>query len=330
MALARRPRRLRRASRSLIVIAVSGVMFSIGALLTVARPSSSSPLPAAPVVVATEYDMVSIPTPTRAIAKGERLSNVEFSEISWPKNRLSGAYIDRLDAYRNAVALTPLPKYLPIPTSAVSLDGGLGNEVVEGIPQGYRAITVRVDAESAVEGWARSGNFVDVIVVRASSDSTVGLEAKVIAENVRILSAGQSTAPLDSSGSAPAAPATVTLLTNQEDALKIKTAANLGKLTFALRGKDDVSPTASLAMNQKKLLGGTHEAAPSVDKDFKGVARGPDGKLYVLSDKRRWTRSSEMPSAFRMPADSNSAHSEASTVTESGANKDATAADVKS
>ncbi len=248
-----------------------------------------------PVKVTTDYDTVLVPTPTRPIAKGEKLSSVPFTNVKWPKSRLTEDYILELDAYQESIATTALPKYLPVPVSAVTSGAFESNAVVEGIPEGMRAITVRVDEEAAVEGWARSGNYVDVIVIRSSKDSSVGLEAKVIAENVRILSAERSAAPLTTSGTAPKAPRTVTLLTSQEDALKIATAANIGKLTFALRGMGDQNPTLSTAMDQRKLLGEARTLR-QVEEQFRGFARGPDGKVYVLSDdEMRWTLTPEVP-----------------------------------
>lgn len=299
----RKPRRLRNRPHSTATLIVAAFGAGLGSILLLAKPSVTVPTSAPePVKVVTDLDVVQIPTPSRAIAKGERLADVPFTKTSWPRNRVSESFIQDLDRYTSAVAITPLPKHLPVPISAVSLGVIDSNEVVEGIPEGMRAITVRVDAESAVEGWARSGNNVDVIVVRAAVDSSVGLESKVIAENVRILSAGQSTTPLTSSASAPPAPATVTLLVSQEDALKIKTAAQIGKLTFALRGKGDGSPTLTVAMSQKRLLGGGSDIPAQPKTEFKGFARDAEGRTYVLADEARWVRSELATGRFQKPA----------------------------
>lgn len=146
-----------------------------------------------------------------------------------------------------------------------------------------------MDAESAVEGWARSGNYVDVILVRMARDSSSALESAVIAENVRILSAGSSAVPMAGEQTTAHAPSTVTLLTSQEDALKIKTAVNLGKLTFALRGTGDRSPTIARLANQHALLNAPQARTA---EPYKGKAKGPDGKLYVLDSHSQWLRAS--------------------------------------
>ena len=295
----KRPRRLKRAAAPLIALAVIAVAGVGAAVSLVAGPAVSKSAEARnpEIQIVAESDTLLVPVPTRGVARGEKLSQVDFTQVKWPKERLVGDYVLDLAKIKSAVARTSIPKLLPVPVSAISSEPLDANAVVEGIPEGMRAITVRVDAESAVEGWARSGNYVDVIVIRAAADSALGLEAKVIAEKVRILSAERSASPIDASSTAPKAPTTVTLLVSQEDALKVKTAANIGKLTFALRGAADQSPTTAVAMNQKQLLSGSTTIQPVRDQ-FKGSARGPDGKLYVLGDNSRWTRAADIPTAL--------------------------------
>ncbi len=292
----RRPKRIRRrASGIVFALSLGGLVMGLAAVIIAVRPREVQSKPATDQVrIAGDFDMVLIPTPTRAIARGEKLGDVSFAQVQWPKNKLSDNYITDIDEFKNAVAKTALPKYLPIPTSAISAEALDKNAVVEGIPEGMRAITVRVDEEAAVEGWARSGNYVDVILIRSAPDNFTGLEAKVIAEKVKILSVEGSTTPGPTGGSSQKLPRTITLLTSQEEALKIKTASNIGKLNFALRGSGDESPTITTAMDQRKLLGSSQ---PSRDKkSFRGFAKGPDGKVYVLSgEESRWLHTPEVP-----------------------------------
>jgi pilus assembly protein CpaB len=239
------------------------------------------------VEIVAEEESISIPTPTRQIARGERLDNIQFATVRWPKSRLQdGQYLLSVAGLGSTYAMSPLPAHLPVPLASLSTSAPDQNAVAEAIPQGMRAITVKVDAESAIEGWARSGNFIDVILVRTAKEQ--GLESLIIAENVKILSAGASAQPMASGDTAPKAPNTVTLLVSQEDALKIKTASNLGKLTFALRGTGDSSPTVAVSVDQKKLFG----VAPK-PVSFTGRATGPDGSQYVLAKDKRWFRAGE-------------------------------------
>jgi pilus assembly protein CpaB len=231
-----------------------------------------------------------VPTPLRPIAKGERIGKVPFARTKWPKSKLNLKYVESIEELRDAVAAVSLPAHLPIPVSSLSDGMGDRNAVVDRIPSGMRAISIRVDAESAVEGWARPGDFVDIILLRNGNDRDTGIEAKVIAENVKILSAGRSVEPLGPQVSAPRAPATVTILVNQQDALKVKASSSIGKLTLALRGVGDSNPTLAKRMDQKTLLGSSRAYLPR-KKVYQGRATGPDGKTYLLSDQSRWVES---------------------------------------
>lgn len=231
-----------------------------------------------------------VDVPIRRVAKGEQLANISTHAISLFANEVTPNTISSLSDFRDSYALEELPPNLPITRDKLGYQPPEGGGVVERIPQGMRAITVRVDAESAVEGWARSGNFVDVIVLRSSPE--VGLEAKVIAENVSILSAGRSTTPLANDNMAPQAPATVTLLVSQRDALAIKTAASVGRLTFSLRGTGDALPTSVKNSSQAEILAGAKKLA-NANFRISGSAQGPDGASYVLTDENRWIPASQ-------------------------------------
>jgi Flp pilus assembly protein CpaB len=235
-----------------------------------------------------EFKMISVEVPQRQVRKGERIDQVPFTTIEWPVSG-TGSYINSKAAYQGYFAAADLPAYTPIQVSSIRSSPVDVNIVAGGIPPGYRAITVKVDVESAVEGWAQTGNFVDVILMKQSGDPDLGIEAKVIAENVKILSAGASAEKSDGAVKSTQAPPTVTLLVTQEDALKVRTAATIGKLTFALRGVGDESPALAVHMSQKNLLGGSRslQLRKPVEK-IKGTAKGPDGVMYILDANSQW------------------------------------------
>lgn len=236
----------------------------------------------------TDQELLTIEVPNRAIKKGEPLEQVPFSSIKWPSSSRKSVLIKKSD-YNGYFATENLQAYTPVAVSALSQTPLDLNIVAGGIPRGYRAITVKVDVESAVEGWAQTGNHVDVILMKQSSDPELGIEAKVIAENVKILSAGASAEKVKGSVKSTQAPPTVTLLVTQEDALKVRTASTIGKLTFALRGIGDESPTQAVQMNQRNLVGGSRSLQLNKQKEkVKGMAKGPDGSMYILDENSGW------------------------------------------
>ncbi|MCC6952518.1 MAG: Flp pilus assembly protein CpaB [Deltaproteobacteria bacterium] len=246
---------------------------------------------------------VLVPTPQRDVLRGEPLSDVAYTLRTVPE-RSSFGILSNIAEYHRSYALATLQEGAPILASHVSARALEQNSVVQRIPEGMRAITVRVDAESAVEGWARSGARVDVILVHKKERT---MRSTIIASNVEILSAGSSTVPLRADDTTSKAPNTVTLLVSQDVALRIKTAAMLGSLTFALRGSDDSRPVDDQLIDESRLF--PADSKPSAEDSIRGVATDADGRSYILKSDSRWLRAtpevarSVSPSAARRARD---------------------------
>lgn len=256
-------------------------MAALGIALLAALVVRRAPEPLPPPIV-THEDYTLLPTPTREVIRGELIRDVPHTMMKWPRSRLTDHYLPSFSGLNAERATTALPRYLPIPTSAVAETLDDSNAVVGSIPHGMRAITVKVDIESAVEGWAQSGNSVDVLLISPHARASGSQEARVIADNIRILSAGRSAAPTEGV-SLSTAPSTVTLLTTQEQALAIKAASTLGKITFALRGARDAAPSQTTTVIARSF---TTAVAPT--HRYRATAKGPDGRRYVLIDNARW------------------------------------------
>jgi Flp pilus assembly protein CpaB len=158
------------------------------------------------------------------------------------------------------------------------------------IPAGMRAMTVKVDATTAVEGWAGSGAVVDVLLV--TKDQT-----KVVAERVKILSAERSVSPVEG-GAAPNVPNTVTLLVSQEQCLAINTAIPQGKIAFALRSQRDEQNWGNTFYTSDQLKG--NQTARNVAKPaISGfVTINGQNKKFAYTDGR-WVKTEEAPAGFR-------------------------------
>ncbi|MCC6220222.1 MAG: Flp pilus assembly protein CpaB [Deltaproteobacteria bacterium] len=276
------PRRFRRATGFHVYLAI-GSFLLIGATaikLVWDGSARKSTEIESPRYVANGFDFVELPVPLSEVERGAPLGSVEYATVSWSRANSPDSYVQNIEQFKNARAIMTLASRVPIPLSSVTTGDMDTNALIEKIPEGMRAITVAVNEETAVEGWAQSGTYVDVISL--SADSKDGkLAARVIAENVKILSAGRSLVPSAVGDTAPRAPTTVTILCNQKDALKIKMAAKVGSITFSLRGVVDSEPTRVVTLNENTLHGGLeHNASPS--SRYVGEAKGPDGSVYYL------------------------------------------------
>src|SRR6516164_2272697 len=140
--------------------------------------------------------------------------------------------IDSMDQLKNRILKRPLRVGDHVTPDDLLGDGdrsGLGYVV----PDGYRAIGVRVNPESAASGWATLPlSRVDLIsVVRSAADRTT--YSQILLENVLVLAA-DSEMRRDDSGK-PIQAQVVTLALKPEDVLKVTLARSLGELSLSLR-----------------------------------------------------------------------------------------------
>jgi Flp pilus assembly protein CpaB len=270
-------------------LALLSASILIGAYILRAGAMEVRPDPVKPTIVA-EFDTVSVPVPAVQVAPGTRVKDIRFKMVSFPRHQIPEGAIRNIDALQNGVAIAALPANLPLFVQNFRLNARGSNPVIERIPSGMRAITIRVDATSAVEGWAGSGSLVDVMLIE--KDSTT-----VVAERVKILSTERKVAAVEGEA-APSVPSTVTLLVTQEQALAINTAIPRGRIAFALRSFDDEERWRDRSYNSSRLKGG------GSDKDGKGaisgyaaVKGGSGQEGFALSDGH-WVRTEVVPEGF--------------------------------
>ncbi len=261
----------------------------LGAALIIGRGSSRGqppPVEQAPVVAA--YDMVALMVPAEPVAAGTRIRDVRFKSVSYPRHQVPPSAVLDISAVLEGTATTALPANLPIFKENIADSNGSVNPVIQQIPPGMRAMTINVDATSAVEGWAGSGSLVDVLLIDKNRTT-------VVAERVKILSAERSVSPVDGKGS-PNVPRTVTLLVTQEQCLAINTAIPLGKIAFALRSNRDDANWADGQFTADQLKGGAAKTA-----DISGYIKVQDSKggsgAYALSNGK-WVRTDVVPEGF--------------------------------
>ncbi|MCB9029481.1 MAG: Flp pilus assembly protein CpaB [Deltaproteobacteria bacterium] len=241
-----------------------------------------------PKIVA-EYDTVTVPVPAEFVPTGTKVRDIRFRHVPYPKHQLPNGALQNIDQFVEAVTIAPLPASLPIFKENLSLEAAASNPVVERIPKGMRAMTIKVDATSAVEGWAGSGSIVDVLLVEKSKTS-------VIAEKVKILSAERSVSPVGGNAS-PNVPKTVTLLVSQEQCLAINTAIPLGRIAFALRGTRDQEQWDDTQFTSAQLKGSSKTLNPNGAVNGFVTLRDEQGKSYALRNGK-WVPTDIIPEGF--------------------------------
>ena len=166
--------------------------------------------------------------------------------------------------------------------------------VTGAIPPGFRAVTIKVDARSGVEGWAQPNTRVDVLWTYV--DEGGRKKVATIVHFSKILSVGGATGAEGAAPKNAADGTTVTLLVSELDAKKIELARSTGVLSLSLVGEKETGKVAANPepIDVSTLLPRTAEAAPQEDpNDGVMYTTSPDGKQvkYILV-KGRWKRDS--------------------------------------
>ncbi|MCS6962275.1 MAG: Flp pilus assembly protein CpaB [Deltaproteobacteria bacterium] len=227
---------------SIIFIVCAFILIVVG----FARESKSTPV----VQVEPVEEFVSVLVPIRDIQVGEQLTTALFRFEKRAASTVPQGTILKPEEIQNKFARVPLAMGMMV-NSEHLIDVKPTNLITANIPEGYRAVTIRVNETSSVEGWARPGANVDVLWV-SSINGKQGLTT--IVENAKVLSAERQIDP-NAQGSATV-PSTVTLLVTSQDAAKIQLASTTGTLSLLLRGDNDLSSTGvKSAITVDDLLG---------------------------------------------------------------------------
>ena len=165
------------------------------------------------------------------------------------------------DAVGRAVLYPTFKDEIILGSRLASVGAGAGMAAV--IPQGMRAVSIRVDDVVAVAGFVGPGTRVDVLLTGNPTAGSPGNETltKTILENVQVLAAGQKIQP-DAHGT-PEKVNVVTLLCSIEDASKLTLATSEGRIQLALRNPTDTLKAESqTGVGRRSLFGGAPTPAP--------------------------------------------------------------------
>ncbi len=242
-----------------------------------------------------EYNTVEVPVPVRPVPAGTLVRDIKVRMEKFPDHQIPQGALKDLRLLAESVTLVGLPGGLPIMEANIGSQDEATNPILGRIPPGMRAMTVKVDATSAVEGWARSGSIVDVLLVERTKTT-------VVAEQVRVISAERSLSPVDSargSGINGGVPSTVTLLVTQEQCLAINTAVPLGKIAFALRSSKDAEQWRDTHFSSEDL---SQHKKPVGKARVGGVVTfgtGAERKQYALVEGE-WIPADTLPQGFSL------------------------------
>jgi pilus assembly protein CpaB len=209
---------------------------------------------------------------------GTRLQASQLRLVEWPSgSKLPGAYSRIEDCVGRAIITDVVANEAILEEKLAPKEAGAGLPVA--IPEGMRAVSVRVDDVVSVAGFAMPGTMVDVLVTGEMQNTTGGNSiTRTILEDVRVLAAGQQV-ERDKDGK-PQTVVVVTLLVDPEQSNVLTMASTEGKIHLALRNTID-SETVNPAPVLRSTLFSEAKASPSPRKKVVVTPQMTDKKYVV-------------------------------------------------
>src|SRR5689334_4423623 len=194
---------------------------------------------------------VAIPVGSRIIA--EQLTTAQFPADVTPEGAISKIDANLIDR----VVVTAISPRDPITEAKLAPVGSLGG-LSSVIPEGYRAMTVKVDDVVGVSGFIMPGTLVDVVVVIQPPKGTANEEmiSKIVLQNIKVLASGQNIDKPKNDREVERAIKAVTLQVTPEQAEKLALAQSEGKLQLVMRNSVDQADEQTNGANKRSLLTG--------------------------------------------------------------------------
>ncbi len=176
-----------------------------------------------------------------------------------------------------------------LPMTIASKDAGAG--LPPAIPQGLRAVSVRVNEVIGVAGYVLPGTRVDVLATLSPNQQRTETTSKVILTNVQVLAAGTKI-ERDTEKNKPVPVTVVTMLVDPDEAERLTLAATEGKIQLALRNPLDKTSPSTKGIRPAALLGlpvpvaRVARAAKSVPAAAPAPAPEPQTVEIIRGDKR--------------------------------------------
>ena len=213
------------------------------------QPVKTVNAPTQPVVVA------SADLPLGAELKKEDLTVVNFPVGAAPE----GSFSKPADIYGRGLIVPLVKNEIVLGAKLASKEAGAGLPPI--IPDGMRAVSVRVNEVIGVAGYVLPGTKVDVLATASPNGNSQEVTTKVILSNVQVLTAG-TRMEQDQEKGKPMAVTVVTLLVFPEQSERLALASTEGKIQLALRNPLDTSAPETPGMKTATLLGMSKAKAP--------------------------------------------------------------------
>jgi pilus assembly protein CpaB len=234
---------------AIAVLAGSGLAYGTYSMMQTPPPKPQDK-PTQPVVVA-----------ATDISLGAELKADHLKVIAFPKGEAPDGSFARVDEIVGRGVIVSMFKGEPVlPGKLAAKEAGAGLPPV--IPDGMRAVSVRVNEVIGVAGYVLPGSRVDVIATASPTNEVKDMTSKVVLANVLTLTAGTRIEQDQKDGKAVQV-TVVTLAVSPEQAERLALASTEGKIQLALRNPLDQSAPATPGIKPAVLLGAVKGTTPA-------------------------------------------------------------------
>jgi pilus assembly protein CpaB len=192
---------------------------------------------------------VSIVVAAEDISIGKRLDASDVHLVSIPQPAVPPGAFTSVQKVVGRGAILPISKgEFVLPSKLAAANAGAGLSAM--IPQGMRALSVRVNDVVAVAGFVQPGSHVDIL---ATGDQNNVHQTSTVLENVLVLAVGKN---FDrTSAEAQVAPV-ITLAVSPDDAQKLALVSQEGRIQLSLRNPLDTKQETVLATRASSVYPG--------------------------------------------------------------------------
>jgi pilus assembly protein CpaB len=237
-------------NKRFFVVLAGALVFGLLAAVSVNRYLSNAQ--------AFSKDMTRVAVAKVAIPLGTKIVAEQVMMVQFPRESMPDGTFENADKLAGRVAIMNIAAREPITDSRLAPEGTAGG-LSAVIPEGYRAMTVKVDDVVGISGFIMPGTLVDVVVVITPEDASRGAGpiSKIVLQNIKVLANGQNIDKPENQRDVNSVKA-VTLQVTPEQAEKLALATSEGRLQLVMRNSIDQGDEETTGVNKQKLLGGEH------------------------------------------------------------------------
>ena len=209
---------------------------------------------------------------------GSEIKKEDLQVISFPAGQTpQGIFSNPQDILGRGLIVSVVKSEPILEAKLAPKEAGAGLPPV--IPEGMRAVSVRVNEVVGVAGYVLPGTRVDVVATASPTNQPGDTTSKVVLANVQVLTAG-TRMEQDQEQGKPMQVTVVTLLVTPEQAERLALASNEGKIQLALRNPLDQGAPVTPGIKPAILMGAVR-APQAPQRSASGPSRKAPGPVTM-------------------------------------------------